>query len=487
MSFSLDGLISGMSTSEVIKQLMQIEALPQTALKNKVADQNKVIGAYQAVNTKMAALLRAAKAVTDPSTWTAMRATSTSDAVAVSAKPGATAGELTFKVDQLAAAHTVTYSGRVSSLSDADAAPVISGSTIEVLLQDGTTTTVTPVDASLQSVVKAINSTENAAYRAAAVQVAPGQYTLQLTAVETGENSTFAAAASGSYTLVGLDGLGTGAVTIQGADAKLTVGATTTYTMTSSSNTFADILPGVTVTAVKAQSATDAPVTVRVAADKEAIADKVQALYEAVNVALGELKAQSAVRNGDVPAGTLAGDAAVRQIISDILSAVGTGAGPNGSFKDVGIELDRHGNLTFNRQRFLDAYDADPAKTQQYFDAYDNVAGGRATDLFDPGHDAAHGLARKLEVIGLRATEGIVLPTDPIDTPKEGLITGLIKRRNEFIGDLNDQIANWDLRLSKREASLRRQFIALEVALGRLQSQSNWLAGQLVSLYAPSQ
>ena len=32
---SVDGLVSGMSTSSLISQLMQVEAAPQTALKNK--------------------------------------------------------------------------------------------------------------------------------------------------------------------------------------------------------------------------------------------------------------------------------------------------------------------------------------------------------------------------------------------------------------------------------------------------------------------
>ncbi|HEY8532328.1 MAG TPA: flagellar filament capping protein FliD [Micromonospora sp.] len=479
---SIDGLITGLNTSELISQLLTIEAAPQTALKNKVAEHNKAISAYQAVNTKMAALLNAAKAVNDPKTWTAMKATASSNVVAVTAAPGADVGELTFKVDRLATSHTVIFSGRVSSLTDPVTDPVISGSTIEVLLTDGTTTTVTPADASLYSIVKAINETENAAYRAAAIQVAPGEYTLQLTAVASGSNSAFAQAAVGTYTLTGLDGLGTGTVITEGNDAQITVGSTVTFTVTSHSNTFVDVLPGVTITVLKAQSPTDDPVTVSVAPDHEAIAAKVQALYEAVNVVLGEMKTQTAAQNGSISAGTLVGDAAVRQLIQDILSAVSGGAGEYGSYSTVGIELDRFGNLTFNKEKFLEALKADPERTRKLIEGYDNVPGGRATELFEPGHDIAYGLARKLETIARRATEGIALPTDPVNTPKEGLIAGLIKRRNELIASLNEQIDNWDLRLAAREAALKRQFSMLEVSLSRLQQQSMWLAGQIASL-----
>ncbi len=47
---------------------------------------------------------------------------------------------------------------------------------------------------------------------------------------------------------------------------------------------------------------------------------------------------------------------------------------------------------------------------------------------------------------------------------------------------MNDDIADWDVRLEQRRTSLERQYGALEVALGKLQSQSSWLAGQISSL-----
>ena len=47
---------------------------------------------------------------------------------------------------------------------------------------DGTALEVTPADQSLQAVVKAINEHPDAGDKAAAVQMAPGKYTLQLTA-----------------------------------------------------------------------------------------------------------------------------------------------------------------------------------------------------------------------------------------------------------------------------------------------------------------
>jgi flagellar hook-associated protein 2 len=96
--------------------------------------------------------------------------------------------------------------------------------------------------------------------------------------------------------------------------------------------------------------------------------------------------------------------------------------------------------------------------------------------------ETAFGLARKLTTIGVTATEGIARPSDTPTTLVEGTLGGIIRRRNESIRGLNDQVAAWDVRLATRKANLQRQFSSLEVALGKMQQQSNWLAGQLAGL-----
>jgi len=63
-----------------------------------------------------------------------------------------------------------------------------------------------------------------------------------------------------------------------------------------------------------------------------------------------------------------------------------------------------------------------------------------------------------------------------------GAITTAISGRQEKLGDLDTQIANWDVRLASRQAMLRQQFADMETALGKLKDQSNWLAGQLAGL-----
>jgi flagellar hook-associated protein 2 len=47
---------------------------------------------------------------------------------------------------------------------------------------------------------------------------------------------------------------------------------------------------------------------------------------------------------------------------------------------------------------------------------------------------------------------------------------------------MNNQIANWDVRLADRRTSLERTYAALEVQLSSMKSQSTWLGSQLAGL-----
>lgn len=483
---SIDGLITGMSTTDTIKQLMQVEAASQTALKAKVTTTNRVVSAYQSVNSRLSSLAAAAKAAGSADSWSAMKATSNSAAAVVSAKAGAAAGSLSFRVEKLASTHLMTFAvgSAVTSASDAVGSPVMAGSTFDVKLKDGSTKTLTPTDQSLQAVVAAINGEADTLYKASAVQIGPGKYTLQLTAKESGATAAADVAAAGAPT--GLN-LGVATVTTQGDDAQIKVGTTAdAYVITSATNTFADVLPGVTVTAAKAQAVGDPAVTIDVGADADGIAAKIQALVDTANVALNEIASQNRIKNGDIAAGPLVGDTAMRKLSQDILGAVSGGAaglGSNGgaaSFNQVGVSVDRSGKLTFDKTKFLDAYKADPAAAQKFFEQKVDKAGGTA-GKFDPGFDTAIGLGRKLESIALIASEGVVNPSDATK-PKLGTMQALIQRNTDTVKGLNEQISKWDVRLDLRRSSLQKQFAGLEVALGKMQQQSSWLAGQLAGL-----
>ncbi|MGI5236675.1 flagellar filament capping protein FliD [Dactylosporangium sp. CA-139066] len=446
---SVDGLVSGMQTSSVIASLMQVEAAPQTALKAKVSTQQKVVSAYQSINTKMGALLTAAKALTDPLAFKSATATASSDAVlATTSTTGSNStGSVSFRVTKLAASETHLFSnGSVASTGDT----VVSGSSIDISINGAAPTSVPITDGSLKGVVDAINKTPNLGVKASAIQIGPSKYTLQLTSSTTGQASTFA--------VNGVDGLGTDVVTTEGSDAELSIGTKNPVTITSSSNTFTGLMDGLTITAKKVTADSDPPVTVNVSSDTDGIAAKVQAMVDAANATLTEIASQTKNASGtDTTGGTLAGNSSMQQLASSVLQTVSGGAGNLGSLKSVGIQLTRDGRLSFDKAAFTSALNADPVKTQSYF--------------VGTGTNAGNGLADKMSAMADKATQS-----------NTGTLASLISSGNSMIKSLNDNISDWDTRLAQRQQTLQRQFTAMETALGSLKNQSSWLAGQLSSL-----
>jgi flagellar hook-associated protein 2 len=202
----------------------------------------------------------------------------------------------------------------------------------------------------------------------------------------------------------------------------------------------------VTFTASKKEDA----VTITVAPDSAALADKMQAMIDAANGALTEITKNSAYNATSKSGGPLTSDFTVRQLQQKLLSNVSTGATDYGSYKQLGLQLDRNGQLTFDRSAFLAAYDANPDTVRTA------VSGGLANTLNETAKAATNSTT--------------------------GNLTVAIQNGNSQIKDLTTRISDWDRRLTDKRAQLTKQFANLEVSLGKLKSQSSWLSGQISSL-----
>jgi flagellar hook-associated protein 2 len=121
----------------------------------------------------------------------------------------------------------------------------------------------------------------------------------------------------------------------------------------------------------------------------------------------------------------------------------------------AGVQLTRDGLVTFDKVKFESAYAADPAAAAAIF----------------YGAAGSEGIAQRLAAVSLSATKSTT-----------GMISAAIDTRRADIKRIDDSIALWDVRLVRKEAVLRKQFAALEGALGAAQQQGNWLAGQIASL-----
>ena len=434
---SVSGLVSGLDTNSIISQLMQIESQSQTRIKSQLTLAQSNLKALQDLNSKFAALASSAGDLAKVTAWNPVTVTSSSTLVTATAGAAAVAGPLSLTVDHTARAHQLSFTN-TALLTDT----VTSGSTLVRLDRlDGTTVDLDTGDGSLQGLVSALNAS-GTGVKASTVRLDNGTYRLQVTATSTG--------ASSDFTLKNVDGtdlLG-GATVTAGQDAEITIGADVLH---SSSNTFADIANGLTIT-VGATVAAGTVVDLDARQDTAGMTSTVKAIVDSMNDALSKIDSLTAYNSTTKTSGPLSDDSAVRDARTALLSTVYPADGT--SLAAVGIQLDRYGKLTFDEATFKAAYAADPAGVAAKF-----TTGSVA------------GFAARVQQVA----KGV---SDPFN----GTLTSSVNGRTTEIGRMQDSIAEWDTRLALRQESLQRQFTALETALSRMNSQSSWLSGQLASL-----
>ncbi len=302
----------------------------------------------------------------------------------------------------------------------------------------------------LAELVSSINSAD-LGYSAMAVNTGSG-YRLQLTADESGAGSDFDTSADGIFGTMTFTQLTTG------KDAILTVQGENPLTITSSSNTFDELLPGVTVTV---NDTTTSPVTVSTERDVETVADSVNELVTNLNSLLSRI-ASSTANNPDGNRAVLQGNREARRAADEIRNALIGAVDDNelGSVGFVGLELTREGTISFDRDRFTEALASNSESMTALFANRSTQGGTTAPGALDRLVDAA----------------------ETATSVGEGYLYTAGETADRIIEDYGRQIDAFERRLELRESTLRRTYANLEVALGGLQQQSGWLSSQLAGL-----
>ena len=268
----------------------------------------------------------------------------------------------------------VDVGGTLTTVSDASAGQAVAiataSGTIDVTLSGGlrvgetTVTTVSTGTKSLADVAAAINNA-NAGMSAAAVKVGDGAWRLQLTARSTGQHGRVAIDASVLSPLGGL------IESSAAQDARITIGSGPgAYQVEAATNTFGDVLPGVSITA---RSVSATAVTVDVSRNDDAIATEVANLVGAANTLLADIKVQTRFDAVTRTSGALAGNSAIRRLAEQIRGALGgqvaglSGASGNGLAASVGIQVTKTGDFTFDKGAFMEAIAADPGAVARLF------------------------------------------------------------------------------------------------------------------------
>jgi len=449
-SITFTGLGSGLDTASIVSQLMAIEQAPQDRLKSALAKEQSQVSALQQLNTSLASLQTSADSFAKGSTWTKLNATSSSSAVKVTASSSATQASVSMTVNDVATAASNTYANAYA-LSDT----VTTAKSLDVKLSDGTTTSVSLADGKLSTVISSLNALKDGSgtplLTATAISDSTGNYHLIVSQVATGDGKLGITEAGGSDFLGGA----TAVTQTAGSNAEITVGG---ITKNQRANTFTSLMPGVDVTVTTAAKGAGA-ITLAVTDDGASRANALSAFVSQVNGVIDQIASTTGygtVVAGQAPTGggAFPGDTALRAVADQLLNTIFPGAG--GTMAKMGLDLNSDGHLTFDQTKFQTAYQADPKGVQDAF-------------------IGTNGFTSRISKIAKSQSDS-----------GTGALTLTIKSENSQIDRYSDEIAAWDDRLAMKEASLTKQYSALESVLTKLQSQSSWLTTQLKSLTTSS-
>ena len=457
MAMGIDGLASGLDTTALITQLMQVEAMPQTLLKSKQTSAQSFVTGLQGLKTRIASLAEVAATSAKPASWSTYQGTSSHPSATVTAGATAQPGTVSLHVDAVARAQVTLTAAVPDDGSLVSAEPPV----ITIQKKDGTLVQLAPSSGKLADIAQAINDSAEAEVKATVVKVTDGvvpTYRLQLTGATTGTDGSFSLhAGTAAQLTAGIAARLDSATVRDAADATITLwkGTSVEQSYSQSSNTYSGLMTGVDVTVSAVTAPDDDPVTVTVARDDEALAKLASGVVGALGVVLSEITSRTSTTTTtkadgttSVTGGLFSADSAVRGIRQSLISAASMpvdGFSPS----EVGIVLGRDGSFTFDEEKFAAALAADPAKVQSM-----------VTQLSARVSDVATSISDKYD----------------------GSLTLKINGQQSMVRDIGSQIESWDRRLDVRRASLERTYSALEVTLSGLQSQSSWLAGQLGSL-----
>ncbi len=216
----------------------------------------------------------------------------------------------------------------------------------------------------LDELAAAINgASDNKGVKATLVR-SNGQVNLVLTSEKTGADQAISLTANGN---TAFETAVAGRQELSVArDAIVRLGGENGIELTSSSNTFDNVIDGVSLTFNKAHKSGDTPVTIDIGQDQKATKEKAQTFVSAFNALMTSFDSLTASGGESGTRGVLAGDASVRAIESMLNQLVRTSFG-GVSLTEFGIVADRNGKLTIDNARFEKAVAANPEGFEKLF------------------------------------------------------------------------------------------------------------------------
>lgn len=343
------GAGSGVDVKALAKNLVDVERVPrEEAINTKIDSQERRIAGYSALMLSLETVKKAFQKLNDVNDFNAGTVSSSApNTISAAVTSAALPGRHTVEVSQLAAAQRDASSAFASKTTELN-----NNNPFSLTLTLGTRvqTPVSVTTATPQGIVDAIN-------------LAAQGVTAQI--IDTGDDSSpykivlsGPIGSSGAFSYASDDGSG-GAVSgldlaaeplDQATDASLKIDG---LTITRSSNTVDDVIPGVYLDLLSTN--VGVPADLRVTRDTASIKENLKAVVKAYNEAVNDIGVLTGARSDDsedIYSGSLKGDSTVRFIKSQLreifIADASTPGATLSAFRDLGLDFDRTGVMSLD-------------------------------------------------------------------------------------------------------------------------------------------
>lgn len=234
-------------------------------------------------------------------------------------------------------------------------------------------------------------------------------------------------------------------------DAVLLYGSGSPAQIVSSSNTFSNLVPGLSVTAAQE---TSSPVTVSVSKNEASVLEAARAFVQEYNELRAFLGEHARYDPETQTKGPLFTDATTRRIerqLAAFVTRAFAGGGDVQTLGEIGIRLDSKGELQIDEFQFQQQRGSRPEEVEEFF---------------------SNRVVPQLQAL-----------TDALTGADSGVLTLRVEQVGRTIERQSNSLERQMARLEAKEAILFRQFYAMETALAAFQAQQSTLT-QLATLAA---
>jgi flagellar hook-associated protein 2 len=438
------GIGTGMDIGGIVSALVNAEKAPKEAKFN--AEEGKIntqISALGALKSAMSDFLGKIKPLSDSKTFTGFKSSlSNKDFMTATVDPGAVAGSYKVSVEQLAESH------KLGSTAVADPTMPIGSGSLNLTVGSDSFNVAVGADDSLQDIMKNINASKDNVGVTATIIKGDNGAQLVLTSNKTGAANIVQASAT--------DDSGTAlsdvfAMTeLQPAkDAILYVDG---LKVTSSSNEVKNAITGVNLTLTDANI--DKTTTLKVEPNRDTSKNAIKEFVNSYNELMKTMSSMSGYDPKTKVAGVLQGDSVIRGVQNQMRGVLSSASGDNGTMMlaNLGIKTTQTGTLEVDDKKLDAALNKDIDAVSNFFSSEKTGFSSRMKDVTD----------------SYVKTGGI------LDSRDESLDTQLAR-----ITDNRESLA---LKMKSYEARLLKQYNAMDLIVGQMNSQSSMLTQRLDSL-----